>query len=166
MVIGRRIAAFNFRELFVLCKVFLKSPLYLHPTYKATKITVAISNRLYGKLHHKNNRTNAFRHALWNYLICKYCLQVARTPENAMNWSKKITDLHERLSPNDGLEKMMDLHNNKIGRELFLDADVNEEDITSILKQITSEAVKVSSLAEIQEVKKNLVFIEKLKTPL
>ena len=166
-MIGRRIATFNFWELVVLCKVFLRNPLFLHPTYKATKRTVAVSNRLYGKLHHENNRTNAFRHALWNYLICKYCLQVARTPEKAMDWSKKITDLHERLSPNDDLEKMMDLHNNKIGRELFVHSYTRkEEDIVSILKQKTSEAVKVSSSAEIREEKNNLIFIEKLKTPL
>lgn len=166
MAIGRRIAALNFKELVSLGKVFLKHPLYLFPTYKATRKAVAISDHLYGDLHHEDNRTNAFRHALWNYLICKYCLPIAGSPLKAMNWSKKITDLHEQLLPNEGLAKMMDLHNNRIGRELFEDSHGEEHNVISILQQKTREAVRVLSSAEIEEEKQRLVFIEKLKTPL
>lgn len=144
--------------------VFLRYPLYLLPTYKATNQAVALSNRLYGKLHHEDNRANAFRHALWNYLICKYCLPVAGSPEKAVNWSKRITDLHERLSPNEGLAKMMDLHNNRLGRELFLNSFRKKEEMLTVLQQKTTEAVQVKTVAEIEEQKKNLVFIEKLKT--
>ena len=166
MAIGRKIAALNFRQLVVICGVFLRHPLYLYPTYKATNKAVAISDRLYGNLHHEDNRTNAFRHALWNYLICKYCLPVAGSVEKVMSWSKKITDLHERLSPNEGLAERMDLHNNRIGRELFNNSSGNEEEVISVLQQMTREAVKVVSRAEIAKENKHLVFIEKLKTPL
>jgi hypothetical protein len=133
VAIGRRIAGLNFRELVVLCVLFLRRPLYLLPTYKATNKTVEISDLLYGNLHHEDNRTNAFRHALWNYLICKYCLKVAGSVEKAMSWTKKITDLHERLAPNEDLAKMMDLHNNRIGRELFLNFSEKETDIIAVL---------------------------------
>lgn len=166
MAIGRRIASLNFRELVVLCEVFVRHPLYLLPTYKATNKTVAICDRLYGDLHHEDNRANAFRHVLWNYLICKYSLPVAKSPEKAMSWSKKITDLHERLSPNDELAKKMDLHNNRIGRELFIRFFGKEEEIIPVLQQMTREAIKVVSLAEIEGEKKKLVFIEKLQTRL
>lgn len=166
MAIGRRIAALDFRELVVLCQVFLKHPQYLLPTYKATKKAVAISDELYGDLHHEDNRTNAFRHALWNYLICKYCLGVAGSSEKAMSWSKKITDLHERLSPNEGLARRMDLHNNGIGREIFSNFHGSEEEGISVLQQKTREAVQVRCSAEIEADKNKLVFIEKLKTPL
>ena len=166
MAIGKRIAALKFPELLVLCEVFLKHPLYLLPTYKATSKAVAISDRLYGDLHHEDNRTNAFRHALWNYLICQNCLPVAGSLEKTISWSTKITDLHERLSPNEGLAKMMDLHNNRIGRELFTNLFKEEEEVIPVLKQMTREAVKIASLTDIEEEKKRLVFIEKLKAPL
>lgn len=166
MAIFKRIAALNFRELVVLWGVFLRQPLYFVPTYNATNKTVAICHRLYGNLHHEDNRTNAFRHALWNYLICKLCLPIARSPEKAMSWSKKITDLHERLSPNDGLAKKMDLHNNRIGRELFINSFGKEEEVISILQQMTREAIQVGSFTEIEEEKNKLVFIEKLKIPI
>ncbi|MHA6278906.1 DUF6973 domain-containing protein [Salinimicrobium sp. CAU 1759] len=163
MAIGKRIASLNFKELVVLSRIFLKHPLYLLPTYKATDRTVKISNRLYGALHHEDNRTNAFRHALWNYLICKYCLSVAGSMEKAVNWSKKITDLHERLSPNADLAKAMDLHNNRIGREIFLKNFDEEIDIVTLLQQETKEAVKIRSFKEIEEVRTNLVFIEEVR---
>ncbi len=80
-----------------------------------------------------------------------------------MSWSKKITDLHERLAPNEDLAKMMDLHNNKIGRELFLNFSGKEMDILTVLQQMTAEAVQVKSPAEIEEEQSILVFIEKIK---
>ena len=167
MAVGKRIAALNFRELVVLCLVFLKHPFYLRPSYRATNKTVVISNKLFGDLHHEDNRTNAFRHALWNYLICKNCLPVAGSPEKAMSWSKKLTDLHERLSPNEELAKMMDLHNNRIGREIFFNSlGKEEEEVIVVLQQKMKEAIKVSTVSEIKVEKKNLVFIENLKTPL
>lgn len=163
MGLGRRIAALNFSELIGLCKVFLKHPLYLLPTYKATKKTVKICDRLYQSLHHEDNRTNAFRHALWNYLICKNCLPVAGSTEKVLSWSKKITDLHEQLAPNEEFAKMMDLHNNRIGRDLFLNSYGKEIDEIAVLQQMTREAIQVKSLAEIEEEHKRLVFIEKIK---
>lgn len=83
-----------------------------------------------------------------------------------MSWSKKITDLHERLSPNEELAMMMDLHNNRIGREFFLSSLKEEKNAVQIIQQMTREAVKVTSLEEIEKEKNKLVFIETLKTPL
>ena len=163
MAIIRRIATLRFRELVILCVIFLKRPLFLLPTYKATNKAVEICNRLYGRLHHEDNRTNAFRHALWNYLICRYCLKIAGSREKSISWSKQITDLHERLSPNEGLARRMDLHNNRIGREMFLQFSGSEEKAISILQQKTKEAVQVTIPAEIEEERENLVFIKKLK---
>lgn len=165
MAIGKRIASLELRELVVLGGIFLKHPKYLYPTYRATRRTISISNRLFGDLHHKDNRTNAFRHALWNYLICKFCLPITGSVENVMTWSKKITDLHELLSPNTGLAKAMDLHNNRIGRELFLNSFDKEEDIASLLQQKTTEAIKVRTLSDLEEVREKLVFIEEVRRP-
>lgn len=81
-----------------------------------------------------------------------------------MAWSKKITDLHERLSPNNDLAKAMDLHNNNVGRELFLNLFGKEKEFLLVLQEMTKEAVKVASIAQIEEKEKKLVFIENLKT--
>ncbi|WP_324720281.1 DUF6973 domain-containing protein [Salinimicrobium sp. HB62] len=164
MAIGKRIASLNFKELAILSGIFLKHPLYLIPTCKATNRTVKICNQLYGALHHEDNKTNAFRHALWNYLICKYCLSVAGSVEKAAGWSKKITDLHERLSPNSGLAKAMDLHNNRIGRELFTNSLDKDVDVVSLIQQKTKEAVKVRSLNDIEKSTEDLVFIEEIRS--
>jgi hypothetical protein len=83
--------------------------------------------------------------------------------EKAVNWSKKITDLHERLSPNAGLAKAMDLHNNRIGRELFFNSFGKYEDVVPLLQQKTNKAVKVRTVKEIEEVRENLVFIEDVR---
>ena len=165
MAVGRRIAELNSRELLVLCKIFFRHPFYLIPTYRATNDAVKISTRLYGNLHHEDNRTNAFRHALWNYLLSEYCLSVAGSIEKTVEWSKKITDLHERLSPNEKLAKAMDLHNNKIGRELFLNNFEKNENIVPLLQKMTREAVKVSTIPEIEREKEKLFFIEEIKIP-
>ena len=165
MAIGRRIASLKYRELVVLLKVFLRHPLYLLPTYKATNETIAVCNRLYEELHHEDGGANAFRHALWNYMICKYCLPITGIPEKAILWSKEITDLHERLSPNEGLAKKMDLHNNRIGRELFINFSGKEEEVIPVLQKMARKAIRVKTVAEIEAEKNELVFIENLKTP-
>ena len=40
--------------------------------------------------------------------------------DSIISWTKEITDWHEDFSPNKELARAMDLHNNFIGRELFL----------------------------------------------
>ena len=162
MVVGKRIASLRFSELVILIKVFLKHLIYIFPTYRATNKTIKTCNQLYGKLHHENNRTNAFRHALWNFLICAYCINAAKSLDEATNWSKMITDLHERLSPNEELAKAMDLHNNKIGRQLFRSNSEEKEKILPVLQKMMTEAVRVTSLKEIEEENYKLVFIEEV----
>jgi hypothetical protein len=71
----------------------------------------------------RNNETDAVRHTLWNYEMTKTF---------GAKEAKKIGDAHERgairnifkkdgSGPNDESERLMDLHNNKVGRELALD---------------------------------------------
>lgn len=49
-----------------------------------------------------------------------YCCKVS-SPEKALAFCKRITDLHEELFPNKPLETKMDLHNNKIGMDYFME---------------------------------------------
>ncbi len=166
MAIVAGIKSLNFWQFFKLAKVLILKPLFIVPTYKATKKTVKICNAYFGKKHHKNNSTNAFRHALWNFLICEKCYQVSNSIERASLWAEKITSLHEQLSPNSELAKIMDLQNNRIGRELFVKNASNSIDILSFLKEMMENAAQVSSIEEMKTVQNRLVFIEKLETQL
>jgi len=143
--------------------LFLRHPLNLIPTFLATYQCVELSNKHYGTLHHKNNRTNAFRHALWNYLIAKKCSRWRRNKRKAIRFAEKITDWHEEFSPNAPLEKEMDLHNNHIGRKLFIQE--NEESVerfVEFLKERVESSQLIVSVEDIKKHSNSLVYIEEL----
>lgn len=166
MAIVAGIKSLNFRQFFKLAKTLIFKPFFIVPTYKATRKTVKVCNTHFGEKHHKNNSTNAFRHALWNFLICEKCYKVSNSIEKASLWAEKITSLHELLSPNRELPKIMDLHNNRIGRELFERNASNSMDIIPLLKEMMGNALQVYTVEEIETAQNRLVFIEKSETQL
>ncbi len=144
----------------LLSRAFITKPRYIIPTLKATKKTIEICDISFGKKHHEDNPTNAFRHALWNFLISEKCYRVSWSLEKTMLWTQKITDLHENLFPNKPLAKEMDLHNNLVGRELFKAHLGKEQDPVEVLNKKMLKAVKVKSIKEIKMSKNNLVYIK------
>ncbi len=167
MAIWKRIKSMNIKQLFLLVKTFGVNPLYFFPTHRATLQTVQICDKLFGKAHHKNNVTNAFRHAFWNVLIAKNVYDKNESVEKSVAWAKKITDMHEKLAPNKEPDRSMDLHNNEVGRLLFIENNLQskeKETIISLLKQKMETAVKVCSVEEIEKNKREFVYIEELKT--
>lgn len=165
MNIWKRIKNLSFKQLFLLAGTFIKRPRYFFPTHMATLKTVQICDKLFEKAHHKNNVSNAFRHGLWNVLIAKNVFSKNNSVEKSMEWAKTITDLHEKMAPNNELEMAMDLHNNEIGRTLFAEKqlqNMNEENSIAVLKEKMETAVKVSSLNEMKENKNEFVYIEDL----
>lgn len=159
MALKRKIWNLDYRQFFILCRVFLVRPRLIIPTYKATRETLAICNSEFGSKHHGDTKANAFRHALWNYLICKNAFAVLKNKQEAIAWAKKITDLHEKLSPNEEFSMLMDLHNNRIGRKLFENFPL-EMDMAGTLKEKKENAVKVTHIEELKEYREKLVFIE------
>lgn len=85
---------------------------------------------------------------------------VTNSEETALAWSKKITDLHEKLSPNSEIARNMDLHNNLVGRNLFVEKLASKENIQQILEQMLKEAIKVGKVQEIKLAGNKLVYIE------
>jgi len=150
----------NFKELLAVFKVFISKPRYILPTYRATIETIRICDELYKNEHHKNGKENAFRHALWNYLICQKCFKISSSVEIVRIWSDQFTGLHEKLSPNQKLAKAMDLHNNRFGQTLFKGSQLKSEAIIKLLQKKMQEALKVSKVEEIRKTKNNLVYIE------
>src|SRR5690606_4734512 len=136
------IKTLNFKQLLSLTKIFIYHPLMLFPTLKATVICYRVSDTLYPEQHHLNTKANAFRHALWNALLIKEAIKWNRNLPKSVSWAKKITDWHEHFSPNKPLERMMDLHNNKIGRKLFEELYLSKKkipnkEIINVLKERT-----------------------------
>jgi len=160
VAVWARIKNMNFKELFAVSKVFISKPRYILPTYRATIETIRICDDLYKKEHHKNGKENAFRHALWNYLISQKCFKISGSVEAARIWSDHFTGLHEKLSPNQKLAKGMDLHNNRFGQKLFEGKEVSTEVIIKTLQEKMKEAIKVSEVKEIVNTKDKLVYIE------
>ena len=150
----------RFQELITLTGIFILSPLYLWPTIKATKHTLKNCNVRYGDTHHSNDPSNAYRHALWNLLICEEIFRLTGSVEKSIIWAHKITDLHEELSPNAALEKAMDLHNNMIGRELFQESITADVNSTELLDQKMGEAVLVKTTEDIEQADNKLVFMD------
>ena len=160
MGIAAQVGRLKLSQLMVLCRAFIGQPLFIIPTLNATRKTIQICDALFGHEHHKHNKANAFRHALWNFLICQKCYRVSKSAERAINWSKKITQLHEELAPNSELAKRMDLHNNYIGRKLFKDHLSGRIEIVDLLKNKLKDAVQIKNIEEIERAQKKLVFIE------
>lgn len=130
------------------------------PTIRATQETMKICDDLFDNTHHKSNKSNAFRHALWNYLICQKTLKITKIDQKAIIWTQKVTKTYEKATNNALLDKAMDLHNNNIGRSTFLDNNaLKTNDIIHILTEMMQKAAKIDEISEIQNIENQLVYI-------
>lgn len=110
----------SFSKILMLLKLTVPHPLFSILAFHATMKSFMIAQKKYPKTSSSNGIGNAYRHALWTCLILMYCSKVS-SPEKALEFCRKMTNLHEELFPNEPLEKKMDLHNNKVGMKLFMD---------------------------------------------
>lgn len=150
----------SIKELFLLSALMLKHPFYILPTLNATKQTLVLCDRYFKNNHHKNGKGNAFRHALWNVLICRNVFKINKNVKKSVDWAQKVTDLHEKLAPNEPLEKTMDLHNNSVGRFYFDTLkNMSLEEQLAFLKNMTENCRKITEIDEVKSYKNNLVII-------
>jgi hypothetical protein len=151
----------NIGQLWQLSLLFLKNLFLVFPTLKATKKTFAICNDLFGQEHQKSNRANAFRHIIWNILICKNSMQILKNKQKSVFWAQKLTDLYEKVTQNEVLDEDMDLHNNAVGRMYFLNLiDKSEAEIIDYVMTKMKNAQKVTAIQEMSRFKTSLVYIE------
>ena len=149
------------KQLFGFFRFFIRHPLFAVSTFFATVKTYKIAEKEFAKIHGKHNKANAFRHALWNALIAKSCSTYSNNKEKIIRWAKNVTDWHEKLFVNESLSREMDLHNNQIGRDLFLNNDkISSEELTNVLLKSLNSAVLVFSLKDISEATNVLVYLE------
>ncbi|MEM6895507.1 MAG: hypothetical protein AAF554_17550 [Bacteroidota bacterium] len=133
---------------------------YVIPTFLATRQCMALSTELYGRKHYQNGPENAFRHALWNYLIAKRCFRWWKSEPKVLLWTKKITDWHEDAFVNTELAWKMDEHNNAIGRELFAKHGLNQEKSLAVLKEMTLASFHITTETDLEKFKQQLVHIK------
>lgn len=150
----------SFKHLLKGILIGLGRPFFILPTLKATKDCLKISSANYGKQHQKNGRANAFRHAYWNYLIAKRCLDWNRNEEVVLQWAKKVTDWHEEAFPNTELAQLMDLHNNEVGRFIFREhLKKSESEMIEHFERMASSSIKIDENSKFSEHKNQLVHI-------
>lgn len=161
MNIWSRIRQLKLGQLIQLSLLFLSKPLLIGPTLKATKRTMVLCDELFGQTHHKSNKANAFRHALWNVLICHETLKRTQNKKKSIVWTEKVTGLYENVTDNEKIEKAMDLHNNKVGLSLFSSVlDKKEDEIISILENMMEKSRKVTNLDDFITFDHVLVHLE------
>lgn len=156
------IKSLDFKQIWILFLWFLQHPLFMFATVKATYFTMRIAQREFPDIHNEHNKANAFRHALWNLLIAKESSRFSSELEAILSWTKRITDWHEEFSPNKELAKLMDLHNNKFGRDKFpIWKEKPTNAIVISLKSELSNAIQIKQKCELKSFKNQLVYLEK-----
>lgn len=157
MTIWKRIQHLSGNQLLKFGFLFLGHPLQIIPAIRATKRTFEICNTIYGNKHHRSNKANAFRHALWNVLICR---KAYKNKQKSVFWAQKVTELYEKVTNNAILDEAMDLHNNAVGRLCFLNhLDKTEIEMIHFLQEKAENAIQINSLEEIQTLGTQLVYI-------
>ncbi len=121
----------------------ISKPLLTIPTILATIESILYSQKNFNENHGGQGRANAFRHAAWNLLIARNVLWYYKE-DKASDWAKYLTDLHEEVFRNQDFDRLMDLHNNKIGRDFFL--ELIEKNVRS-KKEMIKELVNKSTTA-------------------
>lgn len=164
MTFWKLIRSLKFAQLKSIGILFFKRPLFVLPTIRATFISYNTTEKLFPKTHHLTGKANAFRHALWNMVICNECVKWKNDIDKAVTWAKITTDWHEEFSPNKALARAMDLHNNEVGRCLFLDLyngqnKLKSNHLINYLQEKLNSSVKIKSEDDIKAYTKLLVYI-------
>jgi hypothetical protein len=150
----------NSKSLLELMVLALKNPLFLYPTFLATASYMRISTMHYGREHYKNTPANAFRHALWNYLIAHNCSKWSSSQSNILQWTKTITDWHENAFANRELPRAMDFHNNEVGRKLYIHNSPEPLDTAiQLLSNSTQNAIQIRNPKDVSKASDLLVYI-------
>lgn len=153
----RKINGASFLQLLIMV---LHHPEFVWPTYKATKQCMALSNQCFGRAHYRNGPANAFRHALWNFLILYHCTKWSKKEGRLLFWTKSITNWHEEAFFSRQLAKQMDLHNNQLGRQLFKKYQKPPAmPYLELLISMTNNAVKIAENTDLKKIENQLVYI-------
>lgn len=94
----------------------------------------SLTKVIYGLDTHNDER-DAFRHAYWSFTV---------TREFGPAEAKAFGDAHEVSVPNKPEERLMDLYNNQVGRELAVHEDSSTRPIDAIRDAIARGCLRTS----------------------
>lgn len=140
---------------------FVSHPLFVIPTIRSTIESIILSEDEFKESPRGNGIANAYRHAVWNVLMIYYCSSISST-KKSMVWTEKITNLHEKLFPNHDYDRKMDLHNNAVGRKLYVEAlksgNKTKRELLDLVKKKAKSAIGLTDEYEFSKFKNDLVF--------
>lgn len=119
-----------------------------------------ISDERYGKAHFYSGKANAFRHALWNYFLCKKVNAILKDPVGSVSFTERLVNYYEKVTQNDMMDRTMDLHNNQFGRDIFLThLSENDQKLIDFIQMKANNAQKVTHLDHFREFTDQLVYL-------
>jgi hypothetical protein len=140
--------------------ILIRNPLLIVPVYKVTHRTMQISNERYGKAHFYSGKANAFRHALWNYLLCKKVNGITNDPIGSASFAERLVNYYEKVTQNDIMDRTMDLHNNQFGRDIFLiHLAENDQKMIDFIQMKANNAQKATRLDHFEQFTDQLVYL-------
>jgi hypothetical protein len=101
-----------------------------------------IAREEYPGTHPHNSEADAFRHAYWSFKVAR---------EIGADAAKEFGDAHERSDPNPTPERLMDLYNNKVGRDLAADSKNADRDAREVIREAIREGKLRTSPFKIDE---------------
>ena len=119
-VLFNSIRRLSFDKIVRLLRLTLRNPLFSILAFYATLKTFSLAKKYFPITNSAHGVGNAFRHALWTSLTMMYCCKIS-SPYKSYVFTKKFTDMHEELFPNEPIETKMDLHNNQVGLNIFME---------------------------------------------
>ncbi len=158
-------------------------PSLASPIKKAKEKANSLTDTNYPTSEKWRDKADAFRHAIWNVLICKYVGLDRNEISNCTEAAEEFSTKHETGADKPGtmtdidweLDKKMDLHNNAQGRKYFesvawivrvgwfkvkrVRAPSEDEIVTGIKTKLNS-AQKISTSNDTSKYPNNIVYIK------
>ncbi|MGB4414841.1 MAG: hypothetical protein WBI53_08150 [Paludibacter sp.] len=163
---------------------FVWHPTFAKPIKKATEKASELTNSNFPQINAYQNKADAFRHTIWNVLICKYIGEDNNKISDCTNVANDFTTKHETgaIKPSNMTDtdwerdKQMDLHNNEQGRNYFVSvawirnhktwfytlkrvAAPSEDEIATGIKNKLNSAKKMSTANDANNYPSNIVYI-------
>ncbi|MDD4107706.1 MAG: hypothetical protein PHH93_03190 [Prolixibacteraceae bacterium] len=162
---------------------FVWHPALASPIKKATEKANSLTESNYPESGKWRDKADAFRHAIWNVLICKYIGEDKNEISDCTKRADDFTTKHETGADKPStmtdvdweLDKKMDLHNNAQGRMYFESVAwivkvgwfkvkrvraPSEDEIVSGIKNKLNSAQKISTSNDTSKYPNNLVYIK------
>ena len=161
MTLWKRLSKLSPGTLWKLFLLLAQRPLMIAPTIGATRKTFRVTSQIYGKPQGASGPANAFRHGCWNVLLAARSYAITHDVQASVDWAKRVTDTHEQLIVNPEMDRLMDLHNNEVGRKVFLsNIAKNESDLIKIVVKMAENAQKWKKNKKIAMPTDQLIFLE------